>query len=166
MSRYEKQQADIAAIKDFIRRYSNGTPKQAQQAQSRQKLLAKMIEAGLEQKVCERHVGGVVKSQCLLCPLVFICRCMRWWLLLVVRSSAPRCPAFVSQVERDPVIAMAFADPGLIPPPVLQLTGVSFGYPGSRMLYENLEFGLDLDSRITLVGPNGQGRCCWDAPAV
>ncbi len=53
---------------------------------------------------------------------------------------------------------MAFSDPGLIPPPVLQLTGVTFGYPGSKVpLYKDLEFGLDLDSRITLVGPNGQG---------
>ena len=53
---------------------------------------------------------------------------------------------------------MSFPDPGPMPPPVLQLTDVSFGYPGSKQLYKNLNFGLDLDSRITLVGPNGQGE--------
>ena len=58
---------------------------------------------------------------------------------------------------------MAFPDPGPMPPPVLQLTDVAFGYPGCKLLYKDLNFGLDLDSRITLVGPNGQGA--WEGCA-
>lgn len=44
-------------------------------------------------------------------------------------------------------------------PPVLVFQNVKFGYPGSStMLYEDLEFGFDLDSRVALVGSNGVGK--------
>ena len=33
---------------------------------------------------------------------------------------------------------------------------VSFKYPGTEnYIYKDLEFGIDLDSRVALVGPNG-----------
>ena len=35
---------------------------------------------------------------------------------------------------------------------------VSFGYEGYETLYENLDFGLDMDSRVAIVGPNGAGK--------
>ncbi|KAG6470276.1 hypothetical protein ZIOFF_071341 [Zingiber officinale] len=35
---------------------------------------------------------------------------------------------------------------------------VSFGYPGGPILFKNLNFGIDLDSRIAMVGPNGIGK--------
>jgi ATPase subunit of ABC transporter with duplicated ATPase domains len=35
---------------------------------------------------------------------------------------------------------------------------LTFGYPGQPSLYENVDFGLDLDARIALVGPNGAGK--------
>ncbi|KAH9775006.1 ABC transporter F family member 3 [Citrus sinensis] len=34
----------------------------------------------------------------------------------------------------------------------------SFGYPGGPILFKNLNFGIDLDSRIAMVGPNGIGK--------
>nr|CAB3503490.1 unnamed protein product [Digitaria exilis] len=34
----------------------------------------------------------------------------------------------------------------------------SFGYPGGPTLFKNLNFGIDLDSRISMVGPNGIGK--------
>lgn len=48
-----------------------------------------------------------------------------------------------------------------LPPPVLPFQNVSFSYSGNEegMLYKNLEFGIDCDSRIALVGPNGAGGC-------
>ena len=36
--------------------------------------------------------------------------------------------------------------------------GVSFGYEGYDTLYENLDFGLDMDSRVAIVGPNVAGK--------
>jgi ATP-binding cassette subfamily F protein 2 len=40
----------------------------------------------------------------------------------------------------------------------LVFQSVSFAYPGCPYLYKNLDFGIDLDSRIALVGPNGVGK--------
>jgi len=59
-----------------------------------------------------------------------------------------------SNVRREKAVSFAFPDPEDLPPPVLVFQGVSYGYPGSAPLYKNLEFGIDLDSRIALVGPN------------
>jgi ATP-binding cassette subfamily F protein 2 len=49
MKRYEKQQKDVANIKEFIARFGHGTKKLARQAQSREKILTKMAEAGMEE---------------------------------------------------------------------------------------------------------------------
>ena len=48
----------------------------------------------------------------------------------------------------------------MIPPPVLSFSSVSFAYSGEKKdyLYEDLDFGVDLDARISLVGPNGSGK--------
>lgn len=53
------------------------------------------------------------------------------------------------------------ADCEKLPPPVLPFQNVSFSYSGNEegMLYKDLEFGIDCDSRIALVGPNGAGVC-------
>jgi ATP-binding cassette subfamily F protein 2 len=48
---YEKEQEQVADIKQFVARFGHGTKKNAQQAQSREKLLRKMEEAGLTEKV-------------------------------------------------------------------------------------------------------------------
>lgn len=109
--KYEWEQDRVAAVKGFIARFGHGSRKMAQQAQSREKVLKKMVDAGLTEKV-----------------------------------------------EKDVVLKMRFPDPGPLPPPVLQLSGVSFGYPGRPQLYENVDFGIDLDSKITIVGPNGAGK--------
>jgi ATP-binding cassette subfamily F protein 2 len=50
MRAYEAEQRDITEIKDFIARFGHGTVKMVRQAQSREKLLQKKLEAGLTQK--------------------------------------------------------------------------------------------------------------------
>jgi ATP-binding cassette subfamily F protein 2 len=47
MRQYEAEQRDIAEIKDFIARFGHGTVKMVRQAQAREKLLQKKLEAGL-----------------------------------------------------------------------------------------------------------------------
>ena len=42
--------------------------------------------------------------------------------------------------------------------PVIEMSDVSFGYSEDKVLFENINFGMDMDSRITLVGPNGIGK--------
>eukprot|EP00934_Nitzschia_sp_Nitz4_P000285 Nitzschia sp. Nitz4//scaffold10_size219509//63420//65655//NITZ4_001413-RA/size219509-augustus-gene-0.268-mRNA-1//-1//CDS//3329532875//285//frame0 len=50
MRQYDAEQRDIAEIKDFIARFGHGTAKMVKQAQSREKLLQKKLEAGLTPK--------------------------------------------------------------------------------------------------------------------
>lgn len=40
-------------------------------------------------------------------------------------------------------------------PPILGFHNVSFGYPGGRQLFHDLNFGIDMESRFAMVGPNG-----------
>ncbi|ANB13041.1 ATP-binding cassette family ATPase ARB1 [Sugiyamaella lignohabitans] len=112
MKQYYKQQDEIAHIKKFIA--SAGTyANLVRQAKSRQKILDKMEDEGLIEKVVP-----------------------------------------------DKVFSFRFPDVEKLPPPVLSFDDVSFSYSGNPEdnLYENLNFGVDMDSRIALVGPNGVGK--------
>ena len=67
---------------------------------------------------------------------------------------------FIEPVHQDRVFTFRFADVEKLPPPVLALDDVTFSYSGNSKdnLYENLDFGVDMDSRTALVGPNGVGK--------
>jgi ATP-binding cassette subfamily F protein 2 len=67
---------------------------------------------------------------------------------------------FIEKVHEDRVFTFRFADVEKLPPPVLSLDDVTFSYNGDPKdnLYENLDFGVDMDSRTALVGPNGVGK--------
>ena len=45
-----------------------------------------------------------------------------------------------------------------INPPILGLYDCHFGYPGQKPLFKNVDFGVDMGSRISIVGPNGVGK--------
>ena len=66
----------------------------------------------------------------------------------------------VEQVVADRVFTFKFADVEKLPPPVLSLDDVTFSYSGVAKdnLYQDLDFGVDMDSRTALVGPNGVGK--------
>ena len=61
-------------------------------------------------------------------------------------------------VTFDRPLKIVFPNAGKLPPPVLQLQGVTFAYPNGRTIFQNEDFGADMDSRICLVGPNGAGK--------
>lgn len=67
---------------------------------------------------------------------------------------------FIQPVIPDRIFTFRFADVEKLPPPVLSLDNVTFSYSGKPAdnLYENLDFGVDMDSRTALVGPNGVGK--------
>lgn len=67
---------------------------------------------------------------------------------------------FIQPVHQDRVFTFRFAQVEKLPPPVLSFDDVTFGYSGKKAdnLYENLDFGVDMDSRTALVGPNGVGK--------
>jgi ATPase subunit of ABC transporter with duplicated ATPase domains len=56
----------------------------------------------------------------------------------------------------DPYLKIDFPAAQTLPPPCISVMNVSFGYEEGRLLYENLNFGIDCDSRVAIVGPNGQ----------
>lgn len=63
------------------------------------------------------------------------------------------------KVQSDRNISFYFPDCGKLPPPVLAVEHVSFGYDEAKgLIYKDLDFGMDLDTRIALVGPNGAGK--------
>eukprot|EP00775_Hariotina_reticulata_P008963 gene8963-9138_t len=62
------------------------------------------------------------------------------------------------KVETDRVVRLRFENVGKLPPPVLQFSGVAFGYSPDKVLYRNVDLGVDLDSRVAIVGANGTGK--------
>ncbi|ODQ78273.1 hypothetical protein BABINDRAFT_162929 [Babjeviella inositovora NRRL Y-12698] len=66
----------------------------------------------------------------------------------------------IQPVVPDRVFSFNFAEVEKLPPPVLSFDDISFSYDGKpeNNLYEHLSFGIDMDSRVALVGPNGVGK--------
>ncbi|KAI9567006.1 P-loop containing nucleoside triphosphate hydrolase protein [Boletus coccyginus] len=60
--------------------------------------------------------------------------------------------------EEDEKESFKFPDTEKIPPPLLQLSGVNFGYTPDQILLKNMDIDVGLDSRIAVVGPNGAGK--------
>lgn len=51
-----------------------------------------------------------------------------------------------------------FPETEKLSPPVLQLNEVTFSYKPERVLLKNVNFDIQLDSRIAIVGANGAGK--------
>ncbi|KAL3231424.1 ABC transporter ATP-binding protein ARB1 [Nakaseomyces bracarensis] len=66
----------------------------------------------------------------------------------------------IQPVVQDRVFSFRFPEVERLPPPVLAFDDISFSYNGKPEdnLYEHLNFGVDMDSRTALVGPNGVGK--------
>ncbi|KAF8472112.1 P-loop containing nucleoside triphosphate hydrolase protein [Kalaharituber pfeilii] len=66
----------------------------------------------------------------------------------------------IEKVTPDRVFTFRFANVEKLPPPVLSFDHVTFSYSGEPKdnLYEDLDIGVDMDSRVALVGPNGVGK--------
>ena len=69
------------------------------------------------------------------------------------------------KVDTDSVVKINFENVGKLPPPVLQFADVAFGYSRDKVLYSDVDLGVDLDSRVAIVGPNGApdflvAACC------
>jgi len=57
------------------------------------------------------------------------------------------------------VVKFKFVDPTELNPPILGLHDVNFRYDGTEtFLFKDVNFGVDLSTRIAIVGPNGVGK--------
>lgn len=73
----------------------------------------------------------------------------------------------IKKLERMPVLEapeaeysvhFKFPEVEKMSPPIVQMTGVSFGYSPDKPLLRNVDLDVQLDSRIGIVGPNGAGK--------
>lgn len=55
-------------------------------------------------------------------------------------------------------VKFRFPEPPPLQPPVLGLHNVTFAYSGQKPLFVDTDFGIDMSSRVAIVGPNGVGK--------
>lgn len=66
----------------------------------------------------------------------------------------------IEKVEQPKLLKFDFESVAKLPPPNIAFNDVAFSYSGEKAdyLYKNLNFGIDMDSRIAIVGDNGTGK--------
>jgi len=73
----------------------------------------------------------------------------------------------IKKLERMPVleapeteysVKFKFPEVEKLSPPIVQMSGVTFGYSKDNILLKNVDLDVQLDSRIGIVGPNGAGK--------
>eukprot|EP01114_Cavostelium_apophysatum_P012967 TRINITY_DN303_c0_g1_i2.p1 TRINITY_DN303_c0_g1~~TRINITY_DN303_c0_g1_i2.p1 ORF type:complete len:1208 (-),score=596.96 TRINITY_DN303_c0_g1_i2:88-3711(-) len=64
----------------------------------------------------------------------------------------------LEEIPRDYEVEFSFPDPEMLAPPIILVNDAAFGYPDRPQLFHDLSFGIDMKSRIALVGPNGTGK--------
>lgn len=73
----------------------------------------------------------------------------------------------IKKLERMPILAppeseysvhFKFPEVEKLSPPIIQMSGVTFGYTPDKILLKDVDLDVQLDSRIGIVGPNGAGK--------
>ncbi|KAL9076063.1 MAG: hypothetical protein Q9157_003769 [Trypethelium eluteriae] len=60
--------------------------------------------------------------------------------------------------EAEYSVHFKFPEVEKLSPPIIQMSGVNFGYTADKPLLSNVDLDVQLDSRIGIVGPNGAGK--------
>ncbi|KII70549.1 ATP-binding cassette sub-family F member 1 [Thelohanellus kitauei] len=58
---------------------------------------------------------------------------------------------------KEYTVKFTITNPAKLNPPILGLKDVTFGY-GSHLIFKRADFGIDMSSRVAIVGPNGVGK--------
>ena len=67
-------------------------------------------------------------------------------------------PKELLKKHKEYTVKFYFPSPPSLSPPILGCFDVTFGFPKQKLLFEHLDFGIDMSSRIAVVGPNGVGK--------
>merc|ERR1719414_2337950 len=67
-------------------------------------------------------------------------------------------PTELLERPKEYLVKFRFPETSTLQPPILGLYNVSFGYEGQGKLFKNVDFGIDMESRVAIVGPNGVGK--------
>lgn len=67
-------------------------------------------------------------------------------------------PTELIKRPKEYLVKFHFPNPPPLNPPILGLHNVDFAYSGQPRLFRNVDFGIDMSSRVAIVGPNGVGK--------
>merc|ERR1719414_1016405 len=67
-------------------------------------------------------------------------------------------PTELLERPKEYIVKFRFPETSALQPPILGLHDASFNYPGQPPLFKKVDFGIDMESRIAIVGPNGVGK--------
>jgi len=67
-------------------------------------------------------------------------------------------PTELLERPKEYLVKFRFPETSCLQPPILGLFNVSFNYEGQGQLFKDVEFGIDMESRVAIVGPNGVGK--------
>lgn len=59
---------------------------------------------------------------------------------------------------KEYIVKFRFPEPSQLQPPILGVHNVTFAFPSQKPLFIKVDFGIDLTSRVAIVGPNGVGK--------
>ncbi|KAK2510361.1 hypothetical protein Q9233_017818, partial [Columba guinea] len=124
--------------------------------QQKQKELLKQFEKQ-EKKLRDLKAGGKSTKQAEKQTKEALTRKQQKCRRRTAAEEASEAPELLKR-PREYTVRFTFPNPPPLSPPVLGLHGVDFGYEGQELLFRNLDFGIDMDSRVCIVGPNGVGK--------
>jgi ATP-binding cassette subfamily F protein 1 len=67
-------------------------------------------------------------------------------------------PTELLERPKEYLVKFRFPETSTLQPPILGLYNASFNYENQPPLFKNVEFGIDMESRVAIVGPNGVGK--------
>ncbi|XP_001355647.2 ATP-binding cassette sub-family F member 1 [Drosophila pseudoobscura] len=59
---------------------------------------------------------------------------------------------------KEYIVKFRFPEPSQLQPPILGVHNITFAFAGHKPLFIKADFGIDLTSRVAIVGPNGVGK--------
>ena len=66
-------------------------------------------------------------------------------------------PIELMKKPKEYVVKFKFEEPQNLSAPIMGLKDCSFRYPNQPYLFKNLNFGIDMNSKVAILGPNGVG---------
>ncbi|XP_069738049.1 ATP-binding cassette sub-family F member 1 isoform X1 [Phaenicophaeus curvirostris] len=124
--------------------------------QQKQKELLKQFEKQ-EKKLRDLKAGGKSTKQAEKQTKEALTRKQQKCRRRTAAEEAAEAPELLKR-PREYTVRFTFPNPPPLSPPILGLHGVDFGYEGQELLFKNLDFGIDMESRVCIVGPNGVGK--------
>jgi len=61
----------------------------------------------------------------------------------------------VEEILEDPTCVFMFPNPEKLSPPLLKIEEGDFSYKEENFIFKGINFGVDMDSRVAIVGSNG-----------